>query len=153
MGALCRRFEKGFWLKKNYGLCLLGLFAAFAIGYPFAVFRLGESAWLDWCIDDCPFFFQIFYLAALAYKILPFLEINLMLLEISYYIVWAIMMLGVLLVYKGIKFGKIIVCLLLIWDIVLNLLGKRYVAVIIDIIMLVLALRAKKKLGEDEPLY
>lgn len=152
MGSLCRRRKKSSWLKKNCGLCLLALFAAFAVGYPFLVFRLGESMRLNWFLRGCPFLFQALGLAVFIHKILTFLEINEMLVEISYYAMWAIMMLSVLLVYKGVKFGKTIVCLLLIWDIVLNLLGRHYVAVIIDVIILVLALQAKKKTGEDEPL-
>ena len=136
MGSLCRRCQKSFWLKKNCWLCFWGLLAVVAVGYPFLVLRLGESSWLNWFLEGCPFLFQALGLAALIHRILPFLEINQTLVEISYYAQWAIMMLSVLLASKGVKFARLIVCLLLIMDIVTNLISKHYFAVIIDVVML-----------------
>jgi hypothetical protein len=67
---------------------------------------------------------------------LPFLEIDPTLVEISYYVIWAILTLSMLLASKGVKFGKCVVCILLIMDIVINLLAQKYYAVIIDVVIL-----------------
>ena len=80
---------------------------------------------------------------------LPFLEINSTLVEISYYVIWAVLTINMLLASKDVKFGKYVVCMLLIIDIVINLLPQKYYAVIIDVAILAdvfLALPVKEKL-------
>ena len=50
---------------------------------------------------------------------------------------------------KNVKFGKCVACMLLIMDIVINLISKKYYAVIIDVVILVdmfLALPVKEEL-------
>lgn len=136
MGTLCRWRQKNFWLKKNCWLRLFLLLAVVAVGYPFLVLRLGKSAWLNWFLDGCPFLFQALGLAGFFHKMLPFLEINPTLVEISYYVIWAILTLSILLASKDVKFGKLVACMLLIMDIVLNLLSQKYYAVIIDVAIL-----------------
>ena len=137
MGSLCRWCQKSFWLKKNCWLRLFLLLAVVAVGYPFLVLRLGKNAWLNWFLDGCPFLFQALGLAGFFHKMLPFLEINSALVEISYYIIWAILTLSMLLASKNVKFGKCVACMLLIMDIVINLISEKYYAVIIDVVILV----------------
>ena len=137
MESLCRWCQKSFWLKKNCWLRLFLILAVIAVGYPFLVLRLEKNAWLNWFLDGCPFLFQALGLAGLFQKILPFLEINSTLVEISYYVIWAILTLGMMLASKGVKFGKRVACMLLIIDIVINLLSKNYYAIIIDVVILV----------------
>ncbi len=149
MGSFYRWCQKNIWLKKNCWLRLFLLLAVVAVGYPFLVFRLGETAWLNWFLDGCPFLFQALGLAGFFHKMLPFLEINSTLVEISYYVIWAILTLSMLLASKDVKFGKYVVCMMLIVDIVINLIAKKYYAVIIDVVILVdmfLALPVKEEL-------
>ncbi len=137
METLCRWCQKSFGLKKNCWLRLFWLLAVVAIGYPFLVLRVGKNAWLNWFLDGCPFLFQALGLAGFFHKMLPFLEINSALVEISYYVIWAILTLSMLLASKNVKFGKWVACMLLIMDIVINLISGKYYAVIIDVVILV----------------
>lgn len=148
MGSLCRWCPKNFWLKNSFWLCLFWLLAVVAVGYPFLVLRIGKTAWLNWFLDGCPFLFQALGLAGFFHNMLPFLEINSTLVEISYYILWALLMLNMFLASKTVKFGKIFICTILIIDIVINLLSIKYYAVIIDVVILVdvfLALPVKRR--------
>ena len=137
MGTLCRWCQKSFWLKKNCWLRLFLLLAVVAVGYPFLVLRLGKNAWLNWFLDACPFLFQALGLAGFFHKMLPFLDLNSALVEISYYIIWAILTLSMLLISKNVKFVKCVACMLLIMDIVINLISEKYYVVIIDVVILV----------------
>jgi len=137
MGSLCRWCQKSFRLKKNCWLRFFLLLAVVAVGYPFLVLRLGKNTWLNWFLDGCPFLFQALGLAGFFHKMLPFLEINSALVEISYYVIWAILTLSMLQASKNVKIGKCVACMLLIADIVINLISKKYYAVVIDVVILV----------------
>lgn len=147
MGSLYRRRQKSVWLIKNCWLCTFLIVALVAVGYPFFALRVGKEAWMNCFLEACPFLFPALGLAACIRQIMPSVEINSILVEISYYAIWGITLLVVLLASQGVKFGKPITYSLFVLDVIFNLISQHFFAVVVDITLIViisLLLRSRK---------
>lgn len=130
MSALHRRSKKDFGFKMNGWLWSYLVLATIIVALPFFELCSGENsdAYMDIFLEVVPLFYPTVFLILSIGSALPATTSVEMLVILCYFAIWGIVVLGMLLASKNIKYVKGIVYLLFVFDIAFNLFTVHHIS-------------------------